>query len=81
MYLNQDDLTSNCNAIRSQIWDIQTGTIATKLTHAAIMGNASFNNINEWIPIINEVPTNIGEPDSILTASRPQMNIYTYCFI
>jgi len=63
LHLTSSDLTgTNCDTLRALIWRIQTGYIAgvgTAMTHVAKWGNSSYQNIWDWVPILNNIPDGI----------------------
>ena len=63
MWLRYSDLaSSNCNALRKRIYDLQTLT-AAKIDVVGIFGNSSFSNeLSDWVAVINS-------PPSIITGS------------
>lgn len=60
MWLKRSDLAaSNCNALRKQIFDLQTLT-ASKVSLVGIFGNASISKeISDWVKVINSPPDTI----------------------
>ncbi|KAK5664635.1 hypothetical protein QVD99_008186 [Batrachochytrium dendrobatidis] len=86
LQFNRTAINSNCAAIRSQVFTLQTLT-AGALSHVGMFGNASVENIFDWVPIINTVPTaltgtqsitdTVGTCSSILTGFDIQV-LYTH---
>ncbi|KAJ1565486.1 Ubiquitin-conjugating enzyme E2 J1, partial [Nowakowskiella sp. JEL0078] len=68
MYFTFKNLTSNCQAIRENIFKIQTLTIDS-LTHVGRFGNSSYLNINEWIQIIK--PSSLSVDGSVIITGTP----------
>ncbi|KAI9204739.1 uncharacterized protein BJ171DRAFT_599138 [Polychytrium aggregatum] len=65
LYYSFADLntTSSCATIRSRLFQLQTLTVAA-ITHVGKFGNASYLNVNDWVPILNN-------PPSALTGNSP----------
>eukprot|EP00842_Homolaphlyctis_polyrhiza_P002965 jgi/Hompol1/366/HPOL_005296-RA len=60
LWLPQTSLATStaCATLRKQIYTLQTLTAST-LTHIGILGNASIENIYDWVAIINNPPTSL----------------------
>lgn len=58
------DLTNNCAAIRSNIFDYQMGSTNSLFNRIGRYGNSSVQNIQDWVELMNTVP------DSTLTSSN-----------
>lgn len=65
LYYNLESVsdTDSCAKIRKLVYDIQTMTIKN-ITHVGRFGNASYLNLNDWVPVINNIP-------SLLTGAEP----------
>ena len=76
LYYTLADLRTNCATIRSQIYAIQTLTLAS-LTHVGKFGNASHLNIYDWVPIIKDVPATVtGQQVSLTRVSFLQKKLF-----
>lgn len=60
MWLKRSDLAaSNCNALRTKIYNLQTLT-AAKMSLVGIFGNASISNkLSDWISVIDNPSSTI----------------------
>ncbi|KAH6598401.1 hypothetical protein BASA61_002871 [Batrachochytrium salamandrivorans] len=61
--IDRATLNSGCAGLRLRVYTLQTLTAAA-ITHVGMFGNASVNNIYDWIPVINNLP-------AVLTGSVP----------
>ena len=52
VYYSLNDLNTNCDGIRATVYQIQTLT-ASALTHVGIFGNATVDDIGQWVPIVD----------------------------
>ncbi|KAI8813181.1 hypothetical protein BJ742DRAFT_849958 [Cladochytrium replicatum] len=58
LHLTYDEVTKRCSDIRQQAYNVLTLT-ASKVTHVGRFGNASVENVWDWIRVINTVPSSI----------------------
>ncbi|KAI8923874.1 hypothetical protein BC831DRAFT_468969 [Entophlyctis helioformis] len=78
--------SAGCATIRTRVYALQTLTAAS-ITHVGIFGNASVNNVYDWVKVINSPPADVtgtqaitdtaGTCSSILTEFGIQV-LYTY---